>query len=100
MTERIYIPEIQSELPYKDRRTVRKWCFNNHVRILSDIGSNKQFALREEYENAKCRNYDIHKETINSTTIYFSKSSKAQKVNEYRPLGRIEESFLNYLQNL
>ena len=100
MTERIYISEIQSELPYKTRRTVRKWCFNNHVRILSDVGSNKQFALRVEYENAKCRNYHIHQEAINSSMIYFSKSGKAEKANKYRVLGRNEEDFLNRLLNL
>lgn len=99
MTERIYIPEIQSELPYKTRRTVRKWCRNNHVRILSDVGSNKQFALRVEYENAKCRNYHIHQEAINSTTIYFSENSTVEKVDEYRPLGEIEGNFLNRLLN-
>ena len=100
MTERIYISEIQSELPYKDRRTVRRWCFNNHVRILSDVGSNRQFALRIEYENAKCKNYHLHLESINSTTTYFSNNSKIEKVNEYRALGRNEENFLNRLLNL
>lgn len=100
IAERIYISEIQSELPYKDRRSVRKWCSNNHVLILSDIGSNKQYALRVEYENAKCRNYPIHQESINSSMTYFSKSSKTEKGNEYIPLGRNEENFLNHLLNL
>jgi hypothetical protein len=99
MTGRIYISEIQSELPYKTRRTVRKWCRNNHVRILSDIGSNKQYALRAEYENAKCRNYHIHQEAINSS-MAFSEYSTTEKANEYKPLGEIEGNFLNRLQNL
>lgn len=100
MTERIYIPEIQSELPYKDRRSVRRWCHNNNVRVLSDTGSNRLYALRSEYENAKCKNYNIYPEVYNSSTIHFSINGKVEKVNEYKPVGRIEENFLNRLLNL
>jgi hypothetical protein len=99
MTERIYISEIQSELQYKDRRSVRRWCRNNNVRVLSDVGSNKQYALRSEYENARFKNYPIRPEVFNSSMAYFPKSSKVEKENEYIPLGRIEENFLNRLLN-
>lgn len=100
MTERIYIIEIQNELQYKDRRSVRRWCRNNNVRILSDVGSNRQYALRSEYENAKCKNYPLHQEVFSSSIVNLSKSSKIGKEKEYRPMGRIEESFISHLLNL
>ena len=98
MTERIYISHIQGELHYKDRRSVRRWCRNNSVRILSDIGSNKQFALKDEYEKAKNKNYYLKTEVINSSMNFFSINNNTEKVNEYKPLGDHEINFLNCLQ--
>lgn len=96
MFERIEISEIQMMLHYKDRRSVRRWCRNNGVRILCDIGSNKQYVLTEELDVVICKIYDSqqHKpETKNN--IY-----ETGKDNGYIPTGIYEQSFLNLLQNL
>lgn len=51
--ERIYLEDLEKELHYRDRRSVRRWCRNNNVRILSDSSSNRQFVLRDEFEKEK-----------------------------------------------
>ena len=99
MTERIYISDIQNELHYKDRRSVRRWCRNNCVRILSDVGSNKHFVLRDKYEKAKNKNYYSNTEVISSSMNLFSINNNTEKAYEYRPLGNNEINFLNSLQN-
>ena len=55
--ERIYIKDIQRELQYRDRRSVQIWCHNNNVRVLSDTGSTRKFALRNEFNRAMTKNY-------------------------------------------
>jgi hypothetical protein len=91
MNERVYISEIQNELHYKDRRSVRRWCYNNNVRILSDIGSNKQFVLKADYENAKNTNYYKAHEHPNSSE---------KKSPEYFPRFENEKRMLSILQNI
>ena len=98
MSERLYIPEIQKELQYRVRKSVRRWCCNNNVRILSDVGSNKQYVLRDEYEKAKNKNYS-NNEVINSSMNFFSMNNRTEKIKEYRPQGEQEIKFLNCLQN-
>jgi len=102
MIERLYIQDIQIELHYKDRRSVRRWCRNNNVQILSDIGSNKQYVLRDEYEKAKSKNYCKGVGVINSTINFLSKKYNimTQKVNIYKPKGENEKLFLSILQNI
>ena len=99
MSERMYIQEIQKELQYRVRKSVRRWCCNNNVRILSDVGSNKQYVLRDEYEKAKNKNYNTNTKVINSSMNFFSMNSNAEKTKEYRPQGEQEIKFLNCLQN-
>jgi len=98
MTERIYISDIQSELHYKDRRSVRRWCRNNDVRVLSDIGSNRQYVLKDEYEKAKCRNYNKIQELPNSSVNIFNKTEKKKPL--YIPRFENEKRMLSILQNI
>ena len=110
MIERLYIQEIQKELPFRDRRTLKKWCRNNGVGIFTDLGSNRLFVIKAEFEAAKMNQVisyikqkygeDKLPEYFNSLTIFFSKSNNTEKANEYKPLGEYENKFLNCLQNL
>jgi hypothetical protein len=102
MVERIYISEIQTMLHYKDRRSVRRWCRNNGIRILCDIGSNRQYVLKEEFEIAKNKVYNTNQNGFKSLVQLLSqkKNINAEKVNEYKPIGKYEISFLNCLQNI
>jgi hypothetical protein len=93
--ERLYIKDISKELNYQDRRTIQKWCKNNHVRILCDIGSNRQFVLKEEFTDAINKLYDIK----NKSEKYFLQNIKTKKEKEYQPIGEHEKNFLIHLQN-
>lgn len=93
MAERIYISYIQSELRYKDRRSVRRWCRNNIVRIFSDIGSNKQYVLKDEFEMAKNRNSLINIFSQN-------RNNNTEKKRVYKPQGEYEKAFLSIFTNI
>lgn len=87
MYDRIYIKELQIKLQYIDRRSVRRWCRNNGVRILSDCGSNRQFVLKNEFENALNKIY------------YLQPTSSDNYKVKYIPQGTIESGFLSILLN-
>jgi hypothetical protein len=95
IVERLYIPEIQIALRYRRTVSVRRWCHNNGVRILCDFGSNKQFVLKDEFENAINNSHDAIDLSIKKT----SQNNKAEKAKEYKPQGEYEKNFLNCLQN-
>ena len=100
MSERLYIKELQQELHYRDGRSIRRWCCNNGVRILCDIGSNKQYVLRNEFEIAKSKNYKINKDNIISMQKELQNSNFiVERVKEYKPTGKHEKNFLKCLQN-
>lgn len=121
MLDRLYINEIQKELPYSDRRTVKRWCENNGVAIFSDNGSNRLFVLKAEFELAKNRdlisylkskyNETIISKILNDEIPFYEKQIKtfeSKKKNEvktnlidlnYKPIGEYEQNFLNRLQN-
>jgi hypothetical protein len=98
MIERLYISEIQQKLKYKDRRSVRRWCKNQNVRVLQDIGSNKQFVLKDEFENAKYRNYSQPYGILNSARLILNDNCKME--TEYKPQYKIEKHVLSIFQNL
>ena len=100
--ERLYIKDIQKELHYRDRRSVRRWCSNSNVRILSDAGSNKQFVLRDDFEKAKTKHYYTRPGVINSSKKFFSqnRNNQSETVKGYRPLGEYEKEFLSIFTNL
>ncbi|NVN95994.1 MAG: hypothetical protein HXX18_12000 [Bacteroidetes bacterium] len=85
MFDRLYIKELQIKLQYKDRRSVRRWCRNNGVRILSDLGSNRQFVLKDEFENSLNKIYSLNP------------ISAENNKEEYIPKGTIESDFLSIL---
>ena len=111
MIERLYIKDIQKVLPFRDRRTLKKWCRNNGVEIFCDRGSNRLFVIKAEFELAK-NNKEIIKylknkydETIlskilNADNNFLFKNNNTEKVSEYKPQGEHEKNFLNRLQNL
>jgi len=102
MIERIHISEIQGMLHYKDRRSVRRWCRNNGIRILCDIGSNRQYVLKEEFEIAKNKIYYTTQSCFKSIAQLLSQNQNIniEKANEYKPIGKNEMNFLNSLQNI
>ena len=102
MSERFYISDAQIDLHYKDRRSVRRWCHNNNVRILSDTGSNRQYVLKDEYEKAKSRNYYKAQELPNSSMNSFSQHHNTikKKKLEYIPRFENEKRMLSRLQKL
>ena len=100
--ERLYIEDLQKELHYHDRRSVRRWCRNNNVWILSDVGSNKQFVLRFEFEKAKTKNYYLRPGVINSSMEFLlqNRTRKTDKVKGYSVKGEYEKEFFSILANL
>jgi hypothetical protein len=102
MIERIHISEIQGMLHYKDRRSVKRWCHNNGIRILCDIGSNRQYVLKEEFEIAKNKIYYTQKNSFKSIMQFLSpnQNSNTEKADEYKPIGEYEMIFFNSLQNI
>jgi len=101
MVERIYISELQKMLHYKDRRSVRKWCRNNGIKVYCDFGSNRQYVLKEEFETAKIKIYYLLQNGFKSTEQPIQKQqTNDDKVCEDKPKGVYELNFLNFLQNI
>jgi len=108
MLNRLYIQDLQEELSYKDRRTVLKWCHNNDVGVLSDIGSNRLYVLKEEFLKAKMKQSVMYiKEKYGenklpeffNANMNFSNTKALVKKDKYVPMGEFEQNFLNCLQN-
>jgi hypothetical protein len=110
MLERMYIKEIQEKLPFKDRRTLKKWCENNGVGIFTDVGSNRLYILKMEFERAinskEIMEYLKGKygeeralEIINNSSNKDAIIGDLKNQSGYIPLGEHEKKFLNCLQN-
>ncbi len=110
--ERIFINQAGKEIGYKDKRSFRKWCAHYGVGILSDLGSKKQYVIKEEFEMAKKKEplkylnqkYGTEKlsgifsaclnfETEYRITLEQNRKKNFQKDN-YSPKGEHEKSFL------
>jgi hypothetical protein len=102
MIDRIYISDIQNELHYRDRRSARRWCRLNSVLLQTDIGSNKQFASKSTFENAKDRTCYNNPDAVNSTMQFITnyRKAKSKKGSDYKPQGEYEKTFLSILQSL
>lgn len=100
-TERILLTEILFKLSYKDRRSVIRWCSKNGVNLFKDKGTNRWFALKNEFEKAFAPNRNSF-DVLNSTMSFFSNYHQTQSVKhlEYRPQGKIEKQFLSILQSV
>ena len=121
MIERLYIKDVAKELDLKDNRSVYRWCKNNGVGILSDLGCKRKYIIKAEFVSAKVKqmlkyvntkynnvnineilNADIQyyfqleivKEQQNSCLIHHQKNNI-----RYIPKGDNEQNFLNDLQN-
>lgn len=112
MLERIYIKDLTIKLNCKDIRSVKNWCNKNDVAILCDIGSNKRYVIKEEFE-AKYMKQSVQyiqqkygksklPEFLQSTMNFFSEyqQAKSHQKSEYKPKGQNEMEFLSILQNL
>jgi len=95
MSDRLYIKDIIKVLPYRDLRSIHRWCRNNGVRLLRDIGSKSLFAFKDEFEKAMDRMKDFS--TSNNSKPGIRSTGKE---DNYKPQGTIESSFLSILQNL
>ena len=102
MSERLYMRELQSDLLYKDRRSIRRWCKSQNVRLLSDKGSNRQYVLKEEYEKAKYKNYYPSTENTNESEIFLNLYNKGAEKSEpkYQPQFENELKTLSILHNI
>lgn len=91
-TDRIYMEELKKELPYRDRRTLKRWCQNNQVRVLCDEGSNRLYVLRYEFESGKERNH--------KTRHGRNHKKCKQEILDYIPKGEYEKGFLSIFTSL
>jgi hypothetical protein len=89
--ERLYLKELRDILKYRDLRSVHRWCFNNHVRVLFDAGCKWRYVLREDFEKALNR---MKEETGKQIT----RRRKSNHGN-YTPQGNYEKGFLSVLTN-
>ena len=97
MADRLYIKDLQNELPYRDRRTLLKWCMNNGVGVFSDVGSNRLYVLKEEFEFAKMNQPVSYFKNKYGTDV--KKLKTGNESRNYKPGGEYEMKFLSYLQN-
>lgn len=99
---RMYLHDIQRLLNYKDYRSVRKWCRNNHVRVLSDTGSNRRFIFADELEKSMNRKKHIGWEIIHSPTdlLLHDLSVKSEIIKKYCPKGENEKRMLSIFTSI
>lgn len=98
--ERVYIKDIQVKLQYRDRRSVRRWCHNNNVRILSDTGTSKQFVLNHEFERALTRKYYKLSNVDNPPKGTSIRDPNDDTIKEYCVKGEYEKKSLSIFTNL
>jgi hypothetical protein len=122
MIEKLYIKDVAKELDLKDNRSVYRWCKNNGVGILSDIGCKRKYIIKAEfisakvkqmlkYVNTKYNEIDVN-ELLNADIQYYLQLQtikEQQNTNHfhhqnnkigYSPRGDNEKSFLSDLQNI
>lgn len=49
--KRTYFKAIQTELDYKDKRSVLRWCRINGIQTYRDLGTKRYYVLTEQYES-------------------------------------------------
>lgn len=52
---RLSLREVAKILNYSDLRSVRRWCKNNGVMVLSDVGAKNKYVILKEFEIARLR---------------------------------------------
>jgi len=88
---------------------MKKWCKNNGVGVFSDIGSNRLFVLRAEFEAAKMKQavkyikekYGVNNlpDVFHSQVNFFNENNNTENSIKYRPQGKHEIKFLSDLQS-
>jgi hypothetical protein len=119
MIERLYIKDVAKELDLKDNRSAYRWCKNNGVGILSDIGCKRKYIIKAEFISAKVKQmlkyvttkykdvdateifhadiqYYIQLQTIKEQQDTHHFHNPKNKI-EYSPRGDSEKNFLNSL---
>lgn len=114
LQERLYMSEIKTELKCKDRRSVHRWCRNNSVLILNDIGRNRLYVIKDEFESAKqeetikhiIQKYGLEKlpEVLQAKMNFYSEyrtafEEKNNNHKKYLPQGEHEKNFFSILTN-
>jgi hypothetical protein len=101
-SERMYIEELKKELPWRDIRSIEKFCRTYHIRLFSFRGTKIRFVLRDEFEKQMEKIYDSHPLDKDSKITPLRKRSKnkIQKGSGYRPQGEYEKAYLSTLQSL
>jgi hypothetical protein len=105
MIIKIFIKDIAKELGYKDTRSIKRWCDNHNIGILSDFGSNRQYVFKSEYEIARDRivnKYIKQKYGIKIVqpvihipeNIIANNDNSVQPEYNYTPIGKSEKKFL------
>lgn len=100
--ERIYLTEIQPILGYADKRSVKRWCHNNDVRILKDKGTKKPFVLREEFYQAIKKN-NQNEDSGNKSVRERMKQKiyeLSESVRNYKPIGENEKKALSIFTSI
>ena len=99
--ERLYFEDMKTMLNRKDWRTIKRWCLKNGVSLFKDIGSNRWFAIKNDFEKAFTPNRN-KPSILNSTINYFSNyyQTRSLKHQEYKSQGEIEKQFLSILQSV
>lgn len=100
--DRIYLAEIQTTLGYADKRSVKRWCHHNDVRILKDKGTKKLFALRDEFDQAIEKNNQG--EDSGNKSLREKVKQKIYEISEsvrnYKPIGENEKKALSIFTSL
>jgi hypothetical protein len=94
MFDRIDISELQKMLHYRDRRSVKRWCLNNGLRILCDTGSNRQYVIKKELDEVFIKAYDT------GQADPAEQNKKGNKESKHKSMGAQELRFLTLLQNI
>ncbi len=89
---RIYINSALLFFEYKDKRSFKRWCQNNGVPLLRDIGTKKLYVNKESFFMAKIRTekFEIPNEIRNN-------DNKLKIKNGYSPISKYEEECLSRL---
>jgi len=99
--ERIYLAEIQTLLRYRDKRSIRRWCHNNNVRMIKDHGSNRPFVLKEEFDQAiETNNRGDNSGKSSKREMMMQKFNQiSESVRDYKP-GENEKKILSIFTSL
>ena len=85
--ERLYVRDAMLVLRYKKRESFNRWCRLNSVQIYSNIGSNKHYVKKNEFDEGLARNPIKHLPEL------FIVKTQPEKFNSYMKLTSELRSF-------